>query len=318
MRKVATVGFALGIGWLASACTVDMEVGDWLKTELGKGNGNGNGNGNGGSGGAGGGGNAAGEAGAGAVCVDHEQGSSTSCKDAATWKLYASQDCESESLLLDAYTPREACGDQLYRYVDYTCCPVAPPPPSDCAPQEQGGETSCKDVGTWKLYASQACEGEGLMLGDYAPREVCGDELYRYVDYTCCPLPPTEPPLPPGCIRQEQGSDNSCKTNWNELAAQTCESSGMLLADYVTREECGPNSYRYVDYVCCPGEPPPPPTDCIESAQGGVGSCKDVPTWKLYASQDCLAGGRALFNYETQDECGENLYSYVKYTCCPN
>jgi hypothetical protein len=157
------------------------------------------------------------------------------------------------------------------------------------------------------------------MLGDYAPREECGDGLYRYVDYTCCPLPPTEPPLNPDCIKQEQGSESSCKdvVTWKEYAAQACESSGMLFTDYAPREECGPNSYRYVDYTCCPKDPPPTPTDCVHPAQGGPGSCKDVATWKLYASQDCEAGGRMLTAYETQDECGDGLYRYVKYTCCP-
>jgi hypothetical protein len=188
MQNVAKIGFALGIGLLAPGCLVDMNVGDWITPRVNPGSPTGSA-GNAGTSGSGGTGQEVDPPTMNA-CIDQGEGGPTSCKDVATWKLYASQTCEGEGLLLSAYTTREACGDGLFRYVDYTCCPkpeTPPPTPTDCVDQEQGGPTSCKDVFTWKQYASQTCEGAGLLLNDYATREACGDGLFRYVDYTCCP-----------------------------------------------------------------------------------------------------------------------------------
>jgi hypothetical protein len=159
MRNVATFGFALGIAWLGTACTLDMKVGDWLKPQPG-------GNGSGSSGSSGSGSSGSGNAGenggppATAECIAAEQGSDTSCKDVGTWKQYAYDACQSSGLTLGDYLPQEECGEGLYRYVSYSCCkaepPPPPPPPSGCMDMKQGSDTSCKDVGTWKQYAYDA------------------------------------------------------------------------------------------------------------------------------------------------------------------
>jgi hypothetical protein len=56
-------------------------------------------------------------------CVLRTQGSTSSCKDVATWKSYAYSDCASLGMTLNTYAVRVACGGGGYRYVDYVCCP---------------------------------------------------------------------------------------------------------------------------------------------------------------------------------------------------
>jgi hypothetical protein len=247
MRNVATVGLALGIGWLATACKVDMNVGDWLTPDLELGGTDtGSGSGSGGSG--------SGDKGdpdpqTMPACIEEEQGGETSCKDVATWKDYAWQACEAQGLQLSSYIPREECGKDAFRYVDYSCCPEVTPP-SSCIKEEQGGDTSCKDVATWKQYADQACASHGLLLSSYAPREECGKDAFRYVDYSCCP----QVTPPSSCTKEVQGGDTSCKdvATWKQNASQACEAQGLLLSSYFPREECGKDAFRYVDYSCCP------------------------------------------------------------------
>jgi len=84
--------------------------------------------------------------------------------------------------------------------VKYVCCPKAeppPPPPSqECTNESQGGDTSCKDVGTWKTYAYEACAAKGATLTDYAPVQDCGNGNFRYVKYVCCSAPPPVSTIP--------------------------------------------------------------------------------------------------------------------------
>ena len=124
-------------------------------------------------------------------CSGKSQGSETSCKDAATWKQYASQDCEAAGSVLTAYSPGVECGGGGYRYVKYTCCGQAPLPPaprsSDCTDRSQSDETSCKPPGTWQQYASEDCQAAGVILVGFTPDVACGFGNYRGVKYTCCP-----------------------------------------------------------------------------------------------------------------------------------
>ena len=124
-------------------------------------------------------------------CIDLVQGSETSCKDVGTWKQYASQSCEQSGLALSDYLPKDACGPDSFRSVGYTCCPKVappppPPPPSTCVTGAQGGDTSCKDAGAWKMEAGQACSDLGLSLRAYTPEKECGKDNYQSVSFTCC------------------------------------------------------------------------------------------------------------------------------------
>jgi Copper-binding of amyloid precursor, CuBD len=325
MRHVATIGLVFGMGLLAAGCQVGMDIGDLIEGGYLGGTGSGNGHGSSGSGS----GSAGKDSGPPAApgCTNQTEGSNTSCKDVATWKQYASNTCESSGGLLSDYSTREECGKGLYRFVDYTCCPQpAPPPdpqPTDCTKQTEGGDTSCKDVATWKQYASNTCESSGGLLSDYSTREECGQGLYRFVDYTCCsqPAPPPDP-QPTDCTKQTEGSDTSCKdvATWKQYAWSTCDGNGTVFSDYSTREECGAGLYRFVDFTCCSQPTPPPdpqPTNCTKQTEGSSTSCKDVGIWKQYAGNTCEANGGMLTEYSTREECGQGLYRFVDYTCCP-
>jgi hypothetical protein len=73
------------------------------------------------------------------ACTTHEQGgpTSTSCKSAETWKLYASQDCTANGKTLTEYTLGTSCGEGVYTGVTYQCCPAeanpCPASPTDWA-----------------------------------------------------------------------------------------------------------------------------------------------------------------------------------------
>lgn len=135
-----------------------------------------------------------------------------------------------------------------------------PPPPTECKSASQGGPTSCKDAGTWKAYASEACVAAGATLGDYLPYEDCGNGGTRYVKYTCCPAVPPPPPPPTECTTASQGGPTSCKDvgTWKSYAYEACVAAGATLTDYSTSEDCGNGNTRYVKYTCCSAKAPAP------------------------------------------------------------
>jgi hypothetical protein len=258
------------------------------------------------------------------ACKSEVLGGETVCLDVAALKQNAYLACEKSGLLLNDYVPYESCGTQSYRFVKYVCCPKAeppPPPPGQCTYESQGGETSCKDVATWKQYASDACVAAGKTLTDYSPGVDCGNGNYRYVKYTCCGKPVPPPPPPEECTTESQGSETSCKdvATWTKHASDSCAAAGKKLTSYSPGVDCGNGGYRYVKYTCCgaPVPPPPPPPDqCTTESQGSDISCKDVATWKQHASDSCAAAGKTLTGYSPGVDCGNGGYRYVKYTCC--
>jgi hypothetical protein len=146
------------------------------------------------------------DAGAGAppTCVTESQGSSSSCKSAAIWKQYSSDDCAATGATLTDYSPYDDCGDGGTRYVKYTCCSPANADAdaadavastdfdqaydaglvvvggghyvqftccvlgdnNQCSNDRLGGPDVCYDAPTWKLQASERCAALGLNLGD--------------------------------------------------------------------------------------------------------------------------------------------------------
>jgi hypothetical protein len=262
------------------------------------------------------------------TCVDQVQGSDTSCKDVGTWKMAAWQGCDDKGLALSSYLTKQECGKDLFRSVSYSCCPKAatpPPPPQDkCVTQSQGDDTSCKDTGTWKQSAWQACDGQGMALSAYTTAKSCGTDSFRSVSYTCCPKAAPPPPPTTKSTQQIKGSSSTCKdaVAWKQIAAQTCESQKLQLVDYTHSMECGTGGYRYVlftcsgpsdstgdistvpgpaqfiQYKCCKTD-----SDCIVEIQGDEAVCKDAPTFKTAASASCESKGRALQSYGLYGAC---------------
>src|SRR4029079_9072141 len=63
-----------------------------------------------------------------------------------------------------------------------------------CQDQVLGDATTCKDVGSLKQDAWNACDKQGLVLNAYTPEKECGDGGFLYVRTTCCPKPEPTPP----------------------------------------------------------------------------------------------------------------------------
>ena len=130
-------------------------------------------------------------------CETKVQGDATSCKPAAVWEKYASEDCAAAGGKLNGFSPNEDCGDGNTRYVKYTCCGIAPPPPPppiQCTTQVQGGDKGCQPAAFWKDYASEACVAAGGTLMAYSPNQDCDKGDSRSVKFTCCPTAATPPP----------------------------------------------------------------------------------------------------------------------------
>jgi hypothetical protein len=199
------------------------------------------------------------------TCVTKSsQGDSSSCKPAATWKQYASDDCAATGATLTGYSPDEACGDGNSRSVKYTCClseAAPPPPPPTCVTKSQGSPSSCKGAPTWKQYATDNCAATGASLTDISPYEDCGDGGTRYVKYTCCSLTSPPPPPPPTCVtKSSQGGSSSCMpaATWKQYASDDCAATGATLTGYSPDEACGDGNSRSVKYTCCSSEAAPP------------------------------------------------------------
>lgn len=60
--------------------------------------------------------------------------------------------------------------------------------------------------------------------------------------------------LPAGCFSSYMGSESSCKTTamWQSYAASACKARGLRLVSVRPGTECGPGSYRFAKYDCCP------------------------------------------------------------------
>lgn len=153
------------------------------------------------------------------------------------------------ALLLGCGAPSES---DPYANASLNLLPLAGATLDACIADSQGGDTSCKDVGTWKSYAATACSDKGLQLNNIDYADSCGAGLYRFTKYLCCPVaPPT--PTPPTCTTNVQGEPTSCKdaVTWKTYAAEDCAGKGLYLTDYGTYDSCGTDVFRHVKYTCC-------------------------------------------------------------------
>jgi hypothetical protein len=128
------------------------------------------------------------------VCKTDVLGGATSCKPDALWKEYAFNHCVDQKLSFSTMGLGPSCGKDQSTSVKVTCCappappPPPPPPPPSCDWRLQGGETSCKDPATWKQYSWEACNADGLKLGELSfPDAKCGPNgETSVVKFSCC------------------------------------------------------------------------------------------------------------------------------------
>lgn len=138
------------------------------------------------------------------ACKATELGDPTSCKPNGTWKEHAFNHCAEQKLTLTSLSLGEACGKDASRSVKVECCeaypvpppepkdpgplpPKDPPPPPSCEGHYEGGPGSCKDPGTWKVYADEACAKAGAKLADIGYGASCGAAgAVSEIKYVCC------------------------------------------------------------------------------------------------------------------------------------
>jgi hypothetical protein len=128
---------------------------------------------------------------------------------------------------------------------------------ASCAPESQGGTTSCKDPMTWTGYAAADCTSRGLQLDQSSVRFTgeCGTlKGYSFVSYACCP--------PTLCKPTTMGGPSSCKdpATWTSYATADCASRGLKLdpSSVYFQVQCSGTAklFSYVDYACCGPAPP--------------------------------------------------------------
>jgi hypothetical protein len=179
----------------------------------------------------------------GQMCIRIQQGDATSCKDQGTWKQSGYEACLLQKMNLTDYALGPVC-DGGYQSATFVCCytpptppPPPPAPPTMCTKIQDGGPTSCKDLGTWKQYGSDACRAQNLILTDYAPGESCDNGNYRTVTYVCCAqTPPVETP-PIKCGESTDASGRPCKVCYDvngKVVSGDCGTATAPMDDVMT------------------------------------------------------------------------------------
>ncbi|WP_437479880.1 hypothetical protein WME75_34465 [Sorangium sp. So ce1014] len=187
----------------------------------------------------------------------------TECTDAEALKERARGACEGALRELAEVDLRDACGDGLFRRVEYRCVE-----PAECISGTLGDGVACQDPNALIAQGTPICEEAGLVLrdlqfdkGDY---EVCGGGV-REATYLCCPPwpappPPEEPPPPPppwdgpGCTAGLVGDGVTCEdpTALKDEAFAICQALGLPLRYFdAASMPCGAGALRAA-YACCP------------------------------------------------------------------
>jgi len=169
--------------------------------------------------------------------------------------------------------------------------------PNACTQITEGGDTSCKDSGTWKMYGSSTCEQRKMVLTDLKFGVSCAPDRYQTATYFCCPAPTGTggsgpAPDPIKCDVITDASGQQCKTCW--------DATGMVVAS-----DCAPSSTG----GSSGGE------TCTKITDGGPSSCKDAGTWKMYGAARCAQQNLTLTDVVPQTLCAGGIES-VTYVCC--
>jgi hypothetical protein len=138
-------------------------------------------------------------------------------------KMVVSNDCSWPAAKCEATTSADGvscktCYDVNGKVVSNECSGTAP---SACFQIIDGGPTSCKDAGTWKMYGAARCDQQKATLVDVKPITMCAGGIEQ-VAYTCCPVAPT--PVDPSPVKCESTMDAQgvCKTCY--------DATGMIIA----------------------------------------------------------------------------------------
>jgi len=149
-------------------------------------------------------------------------GDETTCKSQEEWKLHAYQACQAQNLTLNAYSVGGGdCAPGKTHQVKYQCCGQLPPDPGNSGSGSGSGGSSGSTPGT-------GTPGTGT--------------------------PGTGTPGSPGtCSGGSDGSDTSCKSiaSWREYAIEACARQNQSLTEIAYADNCGPELYRYMKFVCC-------------------------------------------------------------------
>lgn len=121
-------------------------------------------------------------------CVSATLGDGATCVEPGSFKLAASEACQSRGLsLTDMSIDGDGCDGEA-KAAEFTCCPLpsAPSDQPDCTWGVVGDGVTCVDPAALEQAASDACAAEGRTLTDFGDGGGSCAPLASIAKYACC------------------------------------------------------------------------------------------------------------------------------------
>lgn len=282
-----------------------------------------------------------------AECTLLALGDDQTCRDDLTWRSVAEATCAQDGLELAALGFAHACGPDRFQAAEFSCCPaVEPTEPTEpegrdrrdfapahreqrsrrapvqaavatCESQLLGSDNDCRYPEEWEDLGDAFCRSAGAMMGAFESMETCGDGRYRFLEFSCCPAAEPDPDPALQCFAGELGGDTLCKdaATWLDSAEVACGKWGAAVDWSELSTSCGEGLYSGVSFNCCEDRDLAP-GQCIDDKVGSPESCESAATWKSYAETVCGDRGAEVMVVNTQDQCGDDGWRSVSFSCC--
>jgi len=241
-------------------------------------------------------------------------------------KMAADQQCRAMGLSLQDIQPDapDAAGN-IYLWWASCCGPTQPQPPATGTCTEVTLTVAMADSTIDpKAQASTQCNALNLALQDLKMvQQDSTTGVATWVASCCTTGTPVDPTPPATSCKEIPVGDGTCDATLDlkGQAVQACQAMGAVLQDVKVRNTCADGTVGALIVTCCvatdPVQPTPDPKACTSTMEGSDSSCKDPDTWKHYAIGDCQQQGLTLVDVSPFEPCGDNLFRYMKYACCP-
>ena len=253
------------------------------------------------------------------------------CIDPATLKAKAASDCAAADAQLKKVS-FQWCADGSAKGVDFACCAADAPTPEpepetdapSCMSDVMGGPTSCKPPATWKEYAHEACQSQGMALKTLDFGDKC-DWGYGTAKFQCCSAtdaaPTPEAGDPPTCAKV-MAEPKMClpKGAWKAHAIETCQAwgDGAWLDRIKLGGACAKGDaagFSQAKLRCCTYEPIAEPAQC-KGRSLRLNQCAPKLELLMKAAAHCGDHDAALNTANFGDKCLEDKAKTIKFECC--
>ncbi|MFT5434847.1 MAG: hypothetical protein ACI9OJ_005563, partial [Myxococcota bacterium] len=190
-----------------------------------------------------------------------------------------------------------------------------------CAWDVLGSDSTCATPDEFKQMAAAHCGGKSAEVQSVGYANACDSGSWRQAKVTCCGIteqgaPTIEPQdQAPSCEKHTVGAPSECvsATEFKSRAAESCGERSVSQMGFAGA--CGTGSWHYSKFECCDSVIEPPPA-CEQNVAGASLVCRSETDWKANLQQVCADSGRDLTNTNFAGSCGDDSWSYAKYSCC--